>query len=104
MGNGSKRESPGLGSVFYTNAIPKLIKLDLRQSQVNTFCFSGKRIQSIAPPSFVVVQYLIKSLSHCSLSAEILRVVIINPLRVCGQFISLLSVITLLTHFLKVYV
>ena len=22
--------SPGLGSVFYTNAIPKLIKLDLR--------------------------------------------------------------------------
>ena len=59
MGNGSKRESPGLGSVFYTNAIPKLIKLDLRQSQVNTFCFSGKRIQSIAPPSFVVVQYLI---------------------------------------------
>ena len=34
MGNGSKRESPGLSSVFYTNAIPKLIKLDLRQSWI----------------------------------------------------------------------
>ena len=70
MGSGSKRESPGLGSVFYTNAIPKLIKLDLRQSQVNTFCFSGKRIQSIAPPSFVVVQYLIKSLTVFVLSVQ----------------------------------
>ena len=65
-----KRESPGLGSVFYTNAIPKLIKLVLRQSQVNTFCFSGKRIQNIAPPSFVVVQYLIKSLTVFVLSVQ----------------------------------
>ena len=48
MGNGSKRESPGLGSVLYTVTIPKLIKLDLRQTQLNAFCFSGKRITSIA--------------------------------------------------------
>ena len=63
MGNGSKRESPGLGSILYTVAIPKLINFDLRQSQLNAFCFSGKRIPNIAPTPFVVVQYLVKSLT-----------------------------------------
>ena len=49
-GNGSKRErAPGLGSVLYTVTIPKLIKLNLRQTQLNAFCFSGRRITSIAP-------------------------------------------------------
>ena len=69
-GMGARERAQGWALSFYTNAIPKLIKLDLRQSQVNTFCFSGKRIQSIAPPSFVVVQYLIKSLTVIVLSVQ----------------------------------
>ena len=105
MGNGSKRESQGLGSVLYTVAIPKLINLNLRQSQLNAFCFSGKRIPSIAPILSMVVQYLFKSLTVFDLTkTKVLRENINYPLRVSGLLISLWSLITLLTQSLKVYV
>ena len=48
-GMGARERAQGWALSYILLAIPKLIKLNLRQTQLNAFCFSGKRITSIAP-------------------------------------------------------
>ena len=69
-GMGARERAQGWALSFILMPYPSSLSLTLGQSQVNTFCFSGKRIQSIAPPSFVFVQYLIKSLTVIVLSVQ----------------------------------